>query len=38
MERVDVGDIRWVILCTNICETSLTIPSVKYVVDSGYYK
>lgn len=27
-----------VILSTNICETSLTIPNVKYVIDTGLYK
>lgn len=27
-----------IILSTNICETSLTIPSVKYVIDSGLVK
>lgn len=26
------------ILATNIAETSLTLPGVKYVVDSGLYK
>ncbi|KAI5148305.1 ATP-dependent RNA helicase DHX8/PRP22 [Enteropsectra breve] len=27
-----------VILSTNICETSLTLPNIKYVVDTGLYK
>lgn len=30
--------LRKVILATNICETSLTIPSVKYVIDTGLVK
>lgn len=27
-----------VIISTNVCETSLTIPNVKYVIDTGLYK
>lgn len=29
---------RRVILSTNVAETSLTIPGIKYVVDSGHVK
>ena len=29
---------RKIILATNVCETSLTIPSVKYVIDTGLCK
>lgn len=32
------SDLRKVILSTNICETSLTIPGIGYVVDSGLHK
>lgn len=32
------GNTRKVILCTNIAETSLTIPGIKYVIDSGVVK
>lgn len=31
-------DYRKVILSTNLAETSLTIPNVRYVIDSGYCK
>jgi ATP-dependent helicase HrpA len=30
------GDRRRVILATNVAETSLTIPGIRYVIDSGY--
>lgn len=29
---------RKVILATNVAETSVTIPGVKYVIDTGYCK
>lgn len=32
------SDLTRVILSTNICETSLTIPNIKYVIDSGLVK
>lgn len=32
------SDLTKVILSTNICETSLTIPNIKYVIDTGLYK
>ena len=35
---VDENEIRKVVVATNIAETSLTVPGVKYVVDTGYVK
>ena len=35
---VDEAEIRKVVVATNIAETSLTVPGVKYVVDTGYVK
>ncbi|KAK7238984.1 ATP-dependent RNA helicase [Aureococcus anophagefferens] len=35
---VDDAEIRKVVVATNIAETSLTVPGVKYVVDTGYVK
>lgn len=32
------ANIRKVILATNIAETSITIPNIKYVVDTGVVK
>jgi HrpA-like RNA helicase len=37
-ERGNDKSIRRVILATNIAETSVTIPGVRYVVDCGYMK
>lgn len=34
----DTCSLRKVILSTNICETSLTIPGIGYVVDTGLHK
>jgi len=30
--------VRKVVLATNVAETTLTIPGIKYVIDSGYFK
>ena len=30
--------IRKLVLATNVAETSLTVPGIKYVIDSGYFK
>lgn len=32
------GPLRKVVLCTNVAETSVTVPGVRYVVDSGLRK
>jgi len=37
-EAVDELRVRKVVVATNIAETSLTVPGVKYVVDPGYVK
>lgn len=31
-------NLRRIIVCTNIAETSLTIPDIKYIVDTGKEK
>lgn len=38
MKIYEKSDLTRVILSTNICETSLTIPNVKYVIDTGLHK
>lgn len=37
-EAVDEQRVRKVVIATNIAETSITVPGIKYVVDSGYVK
>lgn len=37
-EKVDINKTRTFIISTNVAETSLTIPNIKYVVDSGKEK
>lgn len=37
-EEKPVGCIRKIVLATNIAETSVTIPDIKYVVDTGKHK
>lgn len=31
-------DVRLIVICTNVAETSITIPNIKYVVDCGREK
>ncbi|KAI4293041.1 hypothetical protein PAPHI01_2315 [Pancytospora philotis] len=38
MRIYEASQLTRVILSTNICETSLTIPNIKYVIDSGLCK
>ena len=37
-EDVDENTTRKIVVATNVAETSITVPGVKYVVDSGYVK
>src|SRR3989442_166437 len=32
------GQLRMVVFCTNVAETSLTVPKVNLVIDSGFAK
>lgn len=36
--EVEMNNIRLVVVATNVAETSLTIPGMRYVVDSGRSK
>lgn len=38
MKIYEESPLTKVILSTNICETSLTIPNIKYVIDAGLFK
>lgn len=38
MKIYETSDLTKVILSTNICETSLTIPNIMYVIDTGLFK
>ena len=37
-DEVDAQKIRKVVFATNVAETSITVPGVRYVVDAGYVK
>ncbi|MEE1754149.1 ATP-dependent RNA helicase HrpA [Streptomyces sp. SP18CS02] len=34
-QRPDAGTVRRIVLATNVAETSLTVPGIKYVIDPG---
>ncbi|MCC9707840.1 ATP-dependent RNA helicase HrpA [Streptomyces sp. MNU76] len=35
-QRPDAGTARRIVLATNVAETSLTVPGIKYVIDPGF--
>jgi ATP-dependent RNA helicase DHX37/DHR1 len=37
-KEVEMTNVRLVVVATNVAETSLTIPGMRYVVDSGRSK
>ena len=37
-KEVEMTNVRLVVVATNVAETSLTIPGIKYVIDSGRTK
>lgn len=38
MKIFEKSDLTKVVLATNVCETSITIPNIKYVIDTGLCK